>query len=163
MAERYLREQIDEWFERDYRETFMERIERLLESETLFAGEEGAIQYGHTLEHILSGISVVLRENERIAGAVKMRIPTKEEEEHITAVYRKWWDMPTKERHKKILFYYSEGWLKCRRSADWMRSVMKTRRHFLPAQSSVTRRLSVSSDGMRQRPDVWGEQSLRLT
>lgn len=114
MAERYLREQIDEWFERDYRETFMERIERLLESETLFAGEEGAIQYGHTLEHILSGISVVLRENERIAGAVKMRIPTKEEEEHITAVYRKWWDMPTKERHKKILFYYSEGWLKCR-------------------------------------------------
>lgn len=114
VVERYLKEQIDEWFERDYRETFMERIERILEAETLFANEEGAVQYGHTLEYVLSGISVVIRDKERIAGAVNMRIPDKEEEERITAVYKRWWDMPTKERHKKILFYYSEGWLKCR-------------------------------------------------
>lgn len=114
MVERYLQEQIDEWFKRDYRETFMERIERILEAETLFGKEEGAVGYGHTLEYVLSGISVVIREDERIAGAVNMRIPDKAEEERITAVYKKWWDMPTEERHKKILFYYSEGWLKCR-------------------------------------------------
>ena len=114
MLEEYLKKQMDEWFDRDYRETFMERIERILEAETLFAGEEGAIQYGHTMAHILDGITVVIREDEQIAGAVKMRVPSTQEEERIKKAYKDWWDIPTEERHKKILFYYSQGWLKCR-------------------------------------------------
>ena len=108
-----LKERIDKWFLRDYRETFMERIELVLEAEKLYEGEENSVRYGHTLEHILSNISVVLGEGP-IAGEVKLRIPTKEEEEKVLAEYHRWWNIPTEERHKKILFYYSEGWLKCR-------------------------------------------------
>lgn len=108
-----LKERIDKWFLRDYRETFMERIELVLEAEKLYEGEGNSVRYGHTLEHILSNISVVLGEGP-IAGEVKLRIPTKEEEEKVLAEYHRWWNIPTEERHKKILFYYSEGWLKCR-------------------------------------------------
>lgn len=108
-----LKERIDKWFLRDYRETFMERIELVMEAEKLYEGEGNSVRYGHTLEHILSNISVVLGEGP-IAGEVKLRIPTKEEEEKVLAEYHRWWNIPTEERHKKILFYYSEGWLKCR-------------------------------------------------
>jgi len=114
MINQKLQDKIDRWFDRDYRETFLERIERLFESESLFKEEKGAVQYGYTLNHILDNISVVIDTDDKIAGAVAQRIPTKEEEEKILAVYKSWWDIPTEERHKKILFYYSEGWLKCR-------------------------------------------------
>ena len=108
------KEKIDSWLEQDYRETFMERIDRILEAEVLFRHEEGAVQYAHTLDYILSGISVLIKEDEHITGSVKTRIPTDEEVASITEIYKKWWDIPIEERHKKILFYYSEGWLKCR-------------------------------------------------
>lgn len=114
MVAEQLQKRIDEWLAKDYRETFLERIDRIFEAEELFKNEEGAIQYGHTLEHLLSGISVVIKEDEMIAGAVKTEIPSQEQEEYILARYKSWWDIPTEERHKKILFYYSEGWLKCR-------------------------------------------------
>jgi len=109
-----LQDRIDRWFERDYRETFMERIERLFETEILYKDEIGAVQYGHTLQHILEGISVVINDDENIVGSVIQRIPSSEEEKEILYTYKKWWDIPTEERHKRILFYYSEGWLKCR-------------------------------------------------
>jgi len=105
---------IDDWFGRDYKETFMERIYKILESEILFKEEPDALAYAHTLKHVLEGISVVIQEDEKIVGSVAQRIPSKEEEEYIKLVYKKWWDIPTEERHKKALFYYSEGWLKCR-------------------------------------------------
>jgi formate C-acetyltransferase len=109
-----LQEKIDKWFETDYRETFVERIERILESETLFAGEPDAIRYGHTLRHILEGVSVPLPAEEVFAGSVTCRIPGEAEYARFIEHYRAWWDIPPEERHNKTLFYYSEGWLKCR-------------------------------------------------
>lgn len=108
-----LRARVEKWLDRDYRETFMERIQYLFEAEKLYEKEGYSVRYGHTLEHILKNITVVLGEGP-IAGEVRMRIPTKEEEQEILAVYKGWWDIPTEERQKQILFYFSEGWLKCR-------------------------------------------------
>lgn len=108
-----LEKRIHDWFLRDYRETFMERIELVFEAEKLFENEGSSVRYGHTLEHVLKNMSVVLGEGP-LVGEVKLRIPTEEEEKNVLKVYRGWWDMSTEERAKKILFYYSEGWLKCR-------------------------------------------------
>ncbi len=109
-----LKNRIDELFERDYKATFMERIYKILESELLFKDEPDAIRYARTLKHVLEGISVYIGDEDKLVGSVKTRIPSQEEEDYIRLVYKKWWDMPTEERHKKALFYYSEGWLKCR-------------------------------------------------
>lgn len=108
-----LEKRVESWLARDYRETFMERISLVFEAEELFAKEWPSVRYGHTLAHILSHMTIVLGEGP-IAGEVRLRIPTAEEEKRILEVYRRWWDIPTEERQKKILFYYSEGWLKCR-------------------------------------------------
>ncbi|MBQ6375025.1 MAG: hypothetical protein IJJ45_11155 [Clostridia bacterium] len=108
-----LRSRIDRWFRRDYRETFLERIELIFEAEKLFEGEAAAVRYGHTLDHVLRHITPVTGEGP-LAGEVVLRIPTPEEERDILAHYRRWWDIPTEARHRQILFYYSEGWLKCR-------------------------------------------------
>lgn len=108
-----MEKRISDWFHRDYRETFMERIRLIFEAEELFKDEGNSVRYGHTLEHVLRNITAVPGEG-TIVGEVKLRIPTKEEETDILKVYRSWWNFSTEERHKKILFYYSEGWLKCR-------------------------------------------------
>ncbi len=108
-----MKKRINDWFQRDYRETFMERIRLIFEAEELFKDEGNSVRYGHTLEHVLRHITAVPGEG-TIVGEVKLRIPSKEEEEKILTVYRSWWNLPTEERQKKILFYYSEGWLKCR-------------------------------------------------
>lgn len=114
MVRKELQDRIDAWFRRDYRETFMERIELVLEAEKLYGTEEPALAYGHTLEHILQGISLPVGKDELLAGSVVTRIPTEQEEKEVRAVYQRWWDIPTEERHKKILFYYSENWIRCR-------------------------------------------------
>lgn len=114
MPESTLSKRIDGWFKKDYRKTFMERIELLLESENMFESDAFAVKYGKTLEHILKGISVFLQDGEAFAGSVKEEIPSAERYDEIIARYKKWWDIPIEERHEKILFYYSEGWLKCR-------------------------------------------------
>lgn len=114
MIEKHLEKKLNEWFERNPDETFMERIQFTLESEDLFKNEQDAVRYGHTLNHILSNISVVIEDDMNIAGAVKVRLPSEKEKEEIQAVYKRWWAIPLKERHKKILFYYSESWLRCR-------------------------------------------------
>ncbi len=114
MPDSSLTKRIDSWFEKDYRKTFLERIELTLECERMFEGDPFAVRYGKTLEHILKGISVFLQEGEAFAGSVKEYIPTRQQYEDIMARYKKWWDIPTEERHEKISFYYSEGWLKCR-------------------------------------------------
>ncbi|MDO4523657.1 MAG: hypothetical protein Q4B57_11030, partial [Eubacteriales bacterium] len=88
-------------------------LQLVFEAEKLFEGEGNAVRYAHTLEHILKHMTPVTGEG-AIAGEVKLRIPTTEEEEHILKEYHRWWDIPTEERAKQILFYYSEGWLKCR-------------------------------------------------
>ena len=108
-----MEQRIQNWFLRDYRETFMERIELVFEAEKLFEKEGYSVRYGHTLEHILKNMTVVLGEGP-LVGEVKLRIPTEEEEKQIMEVYRGWWNISTEERREKILFYFSEGWLKCR-------------------------------------------------
>ncbi|MGI6070204.1 MAG: pyruvate formate lyase family protein [Blautia sp.] len=114
MIKKELQDRIDAWFLKDYKETFMERIQLVFEAEKLYAEEEAGLAYGHTLQHILNGVSVPIQETELLAGSVLTRIPTEEEEQEIWKVYKRWWDIPTEERHKKILFYYSENWLRCR-------------------------------------------------
>ena len=114
MIAKHLEEKLDAWFKRDPNETFMERIQYTLESEELFENEQDAVRYGHTLSHILSNISVVIEKDMKIAGSVKVRMPAKEEKEEILAAYKRWWDIPLEERHRKALFYYSETWLRCR-------------------------------------------------
>ena len=114
MVRRELKKRIEKWFDRDYRETFMERIDLVMEAEQLYQHEKEGLAYGHTLAHILESISQPLEDSELLAGAVAMRIPTEEEEKTIREVYKRWWDIPVEERHKKIFFYYSENWLRCR-------------------------------------------------
>ncbi len=114
MLSHSLKNRVEDLFGRDYKATFMERIYKILESELLFKDEPDAIRYGHTLKHVLEEITVVIDEEDKIVGSVLTRIPSQEEEDYIRLVYKKWWDMSTEERHKKALFYYSEGWLKCR-------------------------------------------------
>ena len=108
-----LKARVDKWMLRDYRETFMERIQLLFEAEEKYAQEGPSVRYGHTLEYTLRNMTAVLGEGP-LAGEVCLRIPSEEEEKEILEHYRSWWDIPTEERHKQILFYYSEGWLKCR-------------------------------------------------
>lgn len=109
-----LQKRINEWFDRDNAETFVERIDKVFESEKLFKDEEAAIAYGHTLEHILNGISVDITDDEKLVGSVRQRMLSEEEDAAIRKEYKRWWNIPTEERHKKALFYYSEGWLRCR-------------------------------------------------
>ena len=108
-----LQNRIDKWFERDYRETFMERIRLIFEAEKLFAEEGNAVRYGHTLAHVLAHVTPVTGDGP-IAGEFPLQIPSPEEEKEILEHYKGWWDIPTEERREKILFYYSEGWIKCR-------------------------------------------------
>jgi formate C-acetyltransferase len=109
-----LKNRIDAWFRKDYRATFMERVLLVLESETLFAGDADAVRYAKTLEYVLKGISTPLGEDDVFAGSVMERIPGEQEYAAALTAYKKWWDISLEERHKKTLFYYSEGWLKCR-------------------------------------------------
>ena len=108
-----LQRRITNWFDRDCRETFLERIRLVFESEKLYADEPDAVKYGHTLYHILENITPLTGDGP-IAGAVKLEIPTSEERQEILDHYSKWWNKPLQERQKKALFYYSEAWLRCR-------------------------------------------------
>ncbi len=109
-----LQERIDKWFEKDYRSTFMERVYLVAETESMFGGQPKAVRYANTLKYILERISQPVRGDEPIVGAVEEKVPTPEEHEKFIGLYKKWWDRPTEERQKDTLFYYSEGWLKCR-------------------------------------------------
>ncbi|MCX8130606.1 MAG: hypothetical protein N3I35_10970 [Clostridia bacterium] len=105
---------IENWFEKDYRATFYERIDYLIESEKLFEHLPYAIRYGKTLEYILERISVPVLPGEMIIGSVKETIPTKQQKELAEKLSQEWWDIPHEEIQKKILWFYSYGWLKRR-------------------------------------------------
>ena len=109
-----LQAKLDAWFALDPNAATMERIQYLLESEHLFENEPDAIRYAKTLDYILSNISVIVDQEMEIVGEMAMRVPTEKEKQDILATYHKWWDIPVEERHEKALFYYSEGWLRCR-------------------------------------------------
>ncbi len=114
MLDKSLEAKIEKLFLRSNEETFMERIKYTFESEDMFAGESDAVRYGHTLQHILQNITVIIDKDMQIMGRVVMEIPTEEQIDEILVRYHSWWDMSIEERHKIILFYYHDGWLKCR-------------------------------------------------
>lgn len=116
-----MKKKIDEWLRKDYRLTFMERVRLLIESEQKFKNDPPAICYGKTLEYILNNISVVVDSESMIAGKVKEEIPSEDEKARIDEIYKSWWDRPLEEVQKDALFYYSNGWRKCR--APWFYSL----------------------------------------
>lgn len=115
-----LQDRLDYWMGKQPEATFMERIRLLLESEPLFENEPFAVRYGHTLGYILDRMSVVHEPGELLFGNVLEEIPTLEENLFYTSIYRQWWDIPDEEKQKQVLWFYSDGWLKCR--APWFYS-----------------------------------------
>jgi len=112
-----LKNSIEEWFEKDYRTTFFERVDYLVESEPLFADMPYAIRYGNTLGYILDRISVLIQPGERIVGSVKEVIPTETQKELVEKLSKEWWDISQEEIQEKVLWYYSYGWI--RRRPPW--------------------------------------------
>ncbi len=109
-----LKSKISAWFKKDHRETFMERIKFLLESELIFSGDPPAIKYANTLKHILANISLKLDGGDILAGGVVETVPSELEYKNISNQYKKWWDAPFDEIIKASPFYYNEHSLKNR-------------------------------------------------
>jgi len=120
MLPQRIKQSIEKWFDRDYRATFYERIQYLLESEHLFEDLPYAVRYGKTLEYILERISVFIQPGEKIIGSVKEIIPTDEQKETAEKLSQEWWGIGLEEIQKKILWFYSYGWL--RRRPPWFHS-----------------------------------------
>ena len=114
ITNKVVEKKLDAWFKRNPHVATMERIQYMFETEKLFENEPNAIRYGHSLDYILSKISVPVDPEMEIVGEMIMRLPTEEEKNNIVKEYTRWWNIPLEERHKQILFYYSEGWLRCR-------------------------------------------------
>jgi len=117
MLSERLANSIEEWFQKDYRATFFERIDYLAESEPLFADLPYAIRYGKTLGYILDRITVSIQPGEQIVGSVTEVIPTEEQRQLVEQLSHEWWDIDQEEMQKKALWYYSYGWI--RRRPPW--------------------------------------------
>ena len=109
-----IRKSMDAWFDKDYRATFYERIDCLLESEARFEGLAHPLRYGRTLQYSLDRISVFIQEGERIVGSIREIIPSPEQKERAESQSKAWWSIPPEEIQKRILWFYSYGWLKRR-------------------------------------------------
>jgi trans-4-hydroxy-L-proline dehydratase len=105
---------VEKWFEKDYRATFYERIQYLVESEHLFENMPYAIRYGKTLEYILDRITVFIEPEEQLVGSILEIIPTREQKAAAEILSEEWWNIPLEEIQKKVLWFYSYGWLKHR-------------------------------------------------
>lgn len=106
---------IDEYLQKSSKYTFYERIELLEESEPLFRDDPYAIRYGKTLAYLLRGISTPVSGDDLLLGQVVERIPTQAEWTHAENMYRSWWSHKSDEEiQKDILWFYSDGWLRCR-------------------------------------------------
>ncbi len=114
MIPKRIAESIEKWFQKDYRATFYERIEYLLESRELFEDLPYAIRYGRTLQYILDNISVFIQPEEKIIGYVKEIIPSEEQKEVAEKLSDEWWNLDLETIQEKILWFYSYGWLKRR-------------------------------------------------
>jgi len=115
-----LEEKIDRILNKDYRETFFERIQYLLESEDNFSNLPYPLRYGSTLNYTLRKISIPIQPNERIVGSVLEIIPSKDQIDQVETMTDAWWDIPIEEIQKKILWFYSYNWL--RRRPPWFHS-----------------------------------------
>ncbi len=120
MVSKTIKNKVEQWFDKDYRLTFYERIQYLVESEPLFEHLAYAPRYGKTFEYILQNISVFIQPGEKLIGSVKEVIPTDEEYKKGAALTEEWWTIPLEEVQQKISWFYSYGWLK--RRAPWFYS-----------------------------------------
>jgi pyruvate-formate lyase len=108
---------IEDWFQKDYRATFFERIDYLVESQPLFSDLPYAIRYGKTFGYILDQISIIIQSGEKIVGSVTEVIPTEEQRQLVEQLSHEWWDIDQEEIQQKVLWYYSYGWI--RRRPPW--------------------------------------------
>jgi len=115
-----IRERVEALYTKDYRLTFYERIEALIDSEHMFEGLPYALRYGKTLDYILGRVSVPIEAGERILGSVKEIIPTDEQVRLVNEMTHRWWDIPDEEIQRRILWFYSWNWL--RRRPPWFYS-----------------------------------------
>ncbi|MCX7709216.1 MAG: hypothetical protein N2484_05140 [Clostridia bacterium] len=114
MLPKRIEQSIEKWFDKDYRATFYERIEYLVESEHRYEKLSYAVRYGKTLEYTLDRISLPIEAEEKLIGSVKEIIPTDEQKEIAEKLSKEWWEIAPEEIQKKILWFYSYGWLKRR-------------------------------------------------
>jgi trans-4-hydroxy-L-proline dehydratase len=114
MLPQRIKKSMEQWFDKDYRSTFYERIDYLMESEPLYRELPYSVRYGETLEYTLDRITVLIQPEEKIVGSVKEIIPTEEQKEFAENLSKEWWDIPLEEIQQKILWFYSYGWLKRR-------------------------------------------------
>jgi len=115
-----IRQKVESLYRKDYRLTFYERTQYLIDSEHLFEGLPYALRYGKTFDYMLRRVSVPIEPGERIVGSVKEIIPTDEQIELVNDMTRCWWDIPDEEIQRKILWFYSYNWL--RRRPPWFYS-----------------------------------------
>ncbi|MBN1836579.1 MAG: hypothetical protein JW820_12065 [Spirochaetales bacterium] len=115
-----IRDKVEALYRKDYRLTFYERIQYLIDSEHLFEELPYALRYGKTLDYILRRVSVPIQPGERLLGSVKEVIPTDEQVRLVNEMTRRWWDIPDPEIQRKILWFYSWNWL--RRRPPWFYS-----------------------------------------
>ena len=116
-----VKKSIEAWYQKDYRSTFYERVDYLIESEPLYADFPYAIRYGKTLGYILDRVSVFIQPGEKIIGSVREIIPSQEQKEIVEQLSHKWWDIEQEEIQEKALWYYSYGWI--RRRPPWFFSL----------------------------------------
>jgi len=109
-----MKKRVQKWLDKDYRETFLERIELLLQSEKMFSDSPYAERYGLTLRHILDNMTIRVERDELLAGMMQERIPTEEEKLKYDEIYRRWWDKTDEQIHEEACFTYSSAWLRCR-------------------------------------------------
>ncbi|NLD35086.1 MAG: hypothetical protein GX653_09285 [Clostridiales bacterium] len=106
---------IDQYLQKSSKYTFYDRIELLEESEPLFRDDPYAVRYGKTLAYLLRGISTPISPEDMLIGQVAERIPTEAEWQHAENMYRSWWaGKSDEELQREVLWFYSDGWLRCR-------------------------------------------------
>ncbi|MDC7231695.1 MAG: pyruvate formate lyase family protein [Spirochaetales bacterium] len=119
MIPNYIQKSMKAWFEKNPRATFYERIDLFQEGWKLFGSESYARRYGKVLSHMLNNMSVVIRDEELLVGAVKEIIPSKEQRAFAENLVEERWGTATEEQKQEwISFYYSPGWIK-RRHPDF--------------------------------------------
>ena len=155
----WISEAVEHWFDKDYRSTFYERIECLLDSEPLYLDLPYPQRYGKTLAYTLERISVFINPRETIVGSVREIVPTREQYERADALSRKWWDIAPEDIQPKALWFYSYGWLK--RRPPWFLSFGHLA---LDWQGIVTRGLGSFASRAREfagRPEAKADEARR--
>jgi formate C-acetyltransferase len=155
MVEARIQKASEEWFEKDPRATFHERVVCLMESEPLYRDLPYAVRYGKTLSYTLARISVEVKPGERLVGSVKEKVPSPEERAAAERFMGAWWKDGPEKIQEGILWFYSYGWLKNRPpwfhsfghlALDWERLVGSGLGAFERSAREVLARAEVAED-----------------